>query len=184
MLNFPLHVGSPGLLAHPAASPAAMKNLEGRQVAGLVIEPHKAARQQQRHHLGGFGAVVGHVPRRELRKSSRQNTFQPLDRRISSGSVCFYVAMASKQRLDLELLTRGLVSSRQQAQQLIRAGKVRDGSGNLLDKPGTEVTPERELRVEQPPRFVSRGGEKLLEGLRAFPVPVKGRVCLLSLIHI
>ena len=86
--------------------------------------------------------------------------------------------MASKQRLDLELLTRGLVSSRQQAQQLIRAGKVRDGSGTLLDKPGTEVTPERELRVEQPPRFVSRGGEKLLEGLRAFPVPVKGRVCL------
>ena len=57
--------------------------------------------------------------------------------------------MASKQRLDLELLTRGLVSSRQQAQQLIRAGKVRDGSGTLLDKPGTEVTPERELRVEQ-----------------------------------
>ena len=126
MLNFPLHVGSPGLLAHPAAPPAAVKHLEGRQVAGLVIEPHKAARQQQRHHLGGFGAVVGHVARRELRKSSRQNTFQPLDRRISSGSVCFYVAMASKQRLDLELLTRGLVSSRQQAQQLIRAGKVRD----------------------------------------------------------
>ena len=56
---------------------------------------------------------------------------QPLDRRFSSGSVCFYVAMASKQRLDLELLTRGLVSSRQQAQQLIRAGKVRDGAGTL-----------------------------------------------------
>ena len=85
--------------------------------------------------------------------------------------------MASKQRLDLELLTRGLVSSRQQAQQLIRAGKVRDGAGTLLDKPGTEVTPERELRVEQPPRFVSRGGEKLLAGLKAFPVRVEGRVC-------
>ena len=158
MLNFPLHVGSPGLLAHPAASAAAVKHLEGRQVAGLVVESHKAARLQQRHHLGGLGAVVGHVPRRELNKCSRQNTFQPLDRRFSSGSVCFYVAMASKQRLDLELLTRGLVSSRQQAQQLIRAGKVRDGTGTLLDKPGTEVTPQRELRVEQPPRFVSRGG--------------------------
>ena len=86
--------------------------------------------------------------------------------------------MASKQRLDLELLTRGLVSSRQQAQQLIRAGKVRDGAGTLLDKPGTEVTPERELRVEQPPRFVSRGGEKLLAGLEGFSVVVEGRVCL------
>ena len=86
--------------------------------------------------------------------------------------------MASKQRLDLELLTRGLVSSRQQAQQLIRAGKVRDGAGTLLDKPGTEVTPELELLVEQPPRFVSRGGEKLLAGLQAFPLLVEGRVCL------
>ena len=176
--QLPIARGIPRIAGAPSSVPRGNEELEGRQVAGLVIEPHKAARQQQRHHLGGFGAVVGHVPRRELRKSSRQNTFQPLDRRISSGSVCFYVAMASKQRLDLQLMTRGLVSSRQQAQQLIRAGKVRDGSGTLLDKPGTEVTPERELRVEQPPRFVSRGGEKLLEGLRAFPVPVKGRVCL------
>ena len=62
--------------------------------------------------------------------------------------------MASKQRLDLELLTRGLVGSRQQAQQLIGL-KVRDGAGMLLDKPGTEVTPERELRVEATPAFVS-----------------------------
>ena len=86
--------------------------------------------------------------------------------------------MASKQRLDLELLTRGLVTSRQQAQQLIRAGKVRDGAGNLLDKPGTEVRPDLDLRVEQPPRFVSRGGEKLLAGLEAFPIEVNDRVCL------
>ena len=86
--------------------------------------------------------------------------------------------MASKQRLDLELLTRGLVTSRQQAQQLIRAGKVRDGAGNLLDKPGTEVRLDLDLRVEQPPRFVSRGGEKLLAGLEAYPIEVNDRVCL------
>ena len=86
--------------------------------------------------------------------------------------------MAPKQRLDLELLKRGLVASRQQAQQLIRAGKVRDGAGTLLDKPGTEVAATLELRVEQPPRFVSRGGEKLLAGLQAFPIAIGGRVCL------
>ena len=86
--------------------------------------------------------------------------------------------MALKQRLDLELLTRGLVSSRQQAQQLIRAGKVRDGVGNVLDKPGTEVRPDQQLLVEQPPRFVSRGGEKLLAGLEAFPIQLSDRVCL------
>ena len=86
--------------------------------------------------------------------------------------------MASKQRLDLQLLTRGLAVSRQQAQQLIRAGKVRDGAGQLLDKPGVEVSNDLELQVEQPPRFVSRGGEKLLAGLQAFPIVVEGRMCL------
>ncbi|MCP9809078.1 TlyA family RNA methyltransferase [Cyanobium sp. HWJ4-Hawea] len=85
--------------------------------------------------------------------------------------------MAPKQRLDLELVARGLVSSRQQAQQLIRAGKVRCGD-QVLDKPGTEVQPEAELLVQQPPRFVSRGGEKLLAALEAFPIEIGGRVCI------
>ncbi len=86
--------------------------------------------------------------------------------------------MASKQRLDLRLVTLGLAVSRQQAQQLIRAGKVRDCNGLVLDKPGQDVSYQLELVVEQPPRFVSRGGEKLLAGLTAFPIDVAGRVCL------
>jgi 23S rRNA (cytidine1920-2'-O)/16S rRNA (cytidine1409-2'-O)-methyltransferase len=92
--------------------------------------------------------------------------------------VCFYDGMASKQRLDLELVARGLVASRQQAQQLIRAGKVRDGAGTVLDKPGHDVKDTLQLQVEHPPRFVSRGGEKLLAGLKAFPIVVKDRICL------
>ncbi len=86
--------------------------------------------------------------------------------------------MASKRRLDLHMLTMGLAVSRQQAQQLIRAGKVRDHRGQLLDKPGQTVGFDLELIVEQPPRFVSRGGEKLLAALEAFPVSVEGRTCL------
>ncbi len=86
--------------------------------------------------------------------------------------------MAQKIRLDQHLLTLGLASTRQQAQQLIRAGKVRDGHGLLLDKPGQQVATDREVRVETPPRFVSRGGEKLLGALEAFPLVVEGRVCL------
>ena len=85
--------------------------------------------------------------------------------------------MARKQRLDLELVARGLAASRQQAQQLIRAGRVRLGD-RVLDKPGTEVAPEAELLVQQPPRFVSRGGEKLRIALDTFPLEVEGRVCL------
>ena len=86
--------------------------------------------------------------------------------------------MAQKTRLDQHLLTLGLVPTRQQAQQLIRAGKVRDGRGQLLDKPGQQVAPDLAVRVEQPPRFVSRGGEKLLGSLEVFPIQVEGRVCL------
>ena len=85
--------------------------------------------------------------------------------------------MARKQRLDLELVARGLAASRQQAQQLIRAGRVRSAD-RVLDKPGTEVAPELVLEVQQPPRFVSRGGEKLARALDVFPIVVAGRVCL------
>ena len=85
--------------------------------------------------------------------------------------------MASKQRLDLELVARGLVESRQQAQQVIRAGLVRSGD-QVLDKPGTDVRPDTPLQVQQRPRFVSRGGEKLAAALDAFALPVAGRICL------
>ncbi len=86
--------------------------------------------------------------------------------------------MAQKIRLDLQLLNKGLVQSRQQAQRLIRAGKVRDMTGKILDKPGQEVFEESKLLVENPKRFVSRGGEKLLAGLQAFPIRIDGRICL------
>ena len=56
--------------------------------------------------------------------------------------------MARKRRLDLHLLTLGLASSRQQAQQLIRAGKVRDVNGQRLEKPGQEISEAAKLRVE------------------------------------
>ena len=85
--------------------------------------------------------------------------------------------MGRKQRLDLHLVERGLAASRQQAQQLIRAGKVRSGD-KVLDKPGLDVLPEIALQVEQPARFVSRGGEKLIAALEAFPIGLAERVCL------
>lgn len=40
------------------------------------------------------------------------------------------------------------------------SGRVRQGT-TRLDKPGREVSPDIELTIEQLPRFVSRGGEKL-----------------------
>jgi 23S rRNA (cytidine1920-2'-O)/16S rRNA (cytidine1409-2'-O)-methyltransferase len=85
--------------------------------------------------------------------------------------------MVARQRLDLQLVERGLAESRQQAQQLIRSGRVRSGE-RVLDKPGMSFVGDLPLEVRQSPRFVSRGGDKLAAALDAWPIPVAGRVCL------
>ena len=86
--------------------------------------------------------------------------------------------MPKKSRLDLHLLTKGLVKSRQEAQKLIRAGKVKTINGQMLDKPGEEVLNDLEIEVTQPLKYVSRGGEKLAEAFNQFPLEIKNRVCL------
>lgn len=82
-----------------------------------------------------------------------------------------------KQRLDRLLVERNLYTTRQQAQRAIRAGLV-FVNGNRIDKPGTEVKLEARLDARQPARFVSRGGEKLLQALDAFGIDVRDRDCL------
>jgi 23S rRNA (cytidine1920-2'-O)/16S rRNA (cytidine1409-2'-O)-methyltransferase len=75
-----------------------------------------------------------------------------------------------KKRLDVLLVERGLAESRAQAQALVLAGRVPG-----YDKPGHQVPEEAELRVEAPPRFVSRGGEKLANALEQLHVELDGR---------
>ncbi|GAB4410823.1 MAG: TlyA family RNA methyltransferase [Anaerolineae bacterium] len=84
--------------------------------------------------------------------------------------------MADRERLDVLLVERGLVPSREAARRLIMAGEVRV-DGEVRTKPGMRVAREATLTVQQAPRFVSRGGEKLAAALDAFPVGVDGRVC-------
>ena len=86
--------------------------------------------------------------------------------------------MIKKIRLDIYLVTKGLVESRQKAQRLILAGKVKDKNGKVLDKPGYEVLPELKLNISNEPKFVSRGGDKLLEAFHKFPISVRNRTCL------
>jgi 23S rRNA (cytidine1920-2'-O)/16S rRNA (cytidine1409-2'-O)-methyltransferase len=78
-----------------------------------------------------------------------------------------------KKRLDVLLVERGLAESRTQAQALVMAGLV---PGHA--KAGEQVDEEAELTVEQPPRFVSRGGDKLEHALDELGVDVRGRACL------
>ena len=86
--------------------------------------------------------------------------------------------MSKKSRLDLHLLTKGLVKTRQEAQRLIRAGKVKTINGKILDKPGQEVLKDLEIEVTQPLKYVSRGGEKLAGAFNQFPLDVNNS-CLL-----
>ncbi len=71
------------------------------------------------------------------------------------------------------LVERGLAETRSQAQALVLAGLVPGYA-----KPGQQVDAEAELAVREPPRFVSRGGEKLAHALDALGVDPSGRDCL------
>ncbi len=83
-----------------------------------------------------------------------------------------------RKRLDLLLHERGLATSRTAAQALILEGKVRV-DGRVATKAGFAVDDSAEVEVESPPRFVSRGGEKLEAAFSAFPGwKVEGLVCL------
>ena len=78
-----------------------------------------------------------------------------------------------RKRLDVLLVERGLAESRAQAQALVMAGLVRG-----YEKAGQQVDEAAELVVEQPPRFVSRGGEKLAHALDELGVDPAGRDAL------
>jgi 23S rRNA (cytidine1920-2'-O)/16S rRNA (cytidine1409-2'-O)-methyltransferase len=74
-----------------------------------------------------------------------------------------------KKRLDVVLVERGLAESRTQAQALVVAGRVPG-----YDKPGTQVDEDAALSVDEAPRFVSRGGEKLAHALDVLGVDPAG----------
>jgi 23S rRNA (cytidine1920-2'-O)/16S rRNA (cytidine1409-2'-O)-methyltransferase len=78
-----------------------------------------------------------------------------------------------KKRLDVLLVERGLAETRSQAQALVIAGLVPG-----YDKPGTQLDESVALEVERPPRFVSRGGEKLAHALELTSLDPAGKDCL------
>ena len=85
---------------------------------------------------------------------------------------------AGKKRLDLVVMEKGLVHSRQRAQALIMTGKVLVNN-HIVDKPGTPVFPEDNIVLlgEDHP-YVSRGGLKLEKALHTLGIDINGFVCL------
>ncbi len=84
-------------------------------------------------------------------------------------------------RLDTELVRRGLARSREQAGDLIAAGRVAVG-GQTAAKAATQVAQDAAITVAQAeaaPDYASRGGRKLEGALAAFTgLAVAGRRCL------
>ncbi|MGH3655636.1 MAG: TlyA family RNA methyltransferase [Micromonosporaceae bacterium] len=91
--------------------------------------------------------------------------------------------MARRNRLDRELVRRGLARSRDHAAELIGAGRVRI-HGTAATKPATMVDPAEPVHVvadDGAAEYVSRGGHKLAGALQAFAaagLTAAGRRCL------
>jgi 23S rRNA (cytidine1920-2'-O)/16S rRNA (cytidine1409-2'-O)-methyltransferase len=86
--------------------------------------------------------------------------------------------MTERQRLDSLVWQRGLAPSRAQARALVLAGAIAV-DGQCLTQAGTLVPPQAELTLlKPPPRYVSRGGDKLAAALDAFPIDVRHRIAL------
>jgi 23S rRNA (cytidine1920-2'-O)/16S rRNA (cytidine1409-2'-O)-methyltransferase len=82
-----------------------------------------------------------------------------------------------KQRLDLLLVDRGLMESRERAQRAIMAGLVSVG-GQRADKAGSRVALDAIVEVQAGERYVGRGGFKMEGALQAFGIVPVGWTCL------
>jgi len=85
----------------------------------------------------------------------------------------------SRKRLDAVLAERGLFETRSRAAAAVIAGDVRLGDERRrAEKPGQMVADDVAVEVEDKPRFVSRGGQKLANALDAFGLDPADRQCL------
>ena len=79
-------------------------------------------------------------------------------------------------RLDVLVTKNGLAESRQRAQALILAGKVRV-AGETVRSPARTVSEDAPIAVDAEPGFASRGALKLGPALHTFGVDPNGRIC-------
>ena len=79
-------------------------------------------------------------------------------------------------RLDVLVAKSGLAESRERAQALIIAGKVRV-AGETVRRPDRSVSDDASISVEEGPGYASRGALKLAPALTTFGVDPAGRIC-------
>jgi len=79
-------------------------------------------------------------------------------------------------RLDVLVARSGLAESRERAQALILAGKVRV-AGETIRRPDRTVSEDAAISVETTPEYASRGALKLAPALDNFAIDPSGRIC-------
>lgn len=85
---------------------------------------------------------------------------------------------SKKERIDVLLVERGLIETREKAKRAIMAGLVYSNE-NRLDKPGEKISSDLPLTIKgNVMPYVSRGGLKLEKALKEFDVHVEGKVLL------
>lgn len=83
-----------------------------------------------------------------------------------------------KQRLDVALVERGLIASREKAKVVIMEGLVYV-NGQKSDKAGAQVKDDDTIEIRgETMRYVSRGGKKLEKAMQVFPITLEGCVCI------
>lgn len=84
--------------------------------------------------------------------------------------------MSKKERIDVLLVERGLIETREKAKRAIMAGLVYSNEMRL-DKPGEKV--DREIPIEIKGKmmpYVSRGGYKLEKALKNFELTIEDKI--------
>jgi len=85
--------------------------------------------------------------------------------------------MGKRERLDLLLVERRLVASREDGRRRILAGQVLVNE-QMIDKAGNLTDVRAEISLKSAPPYVSRGGQKLAKALGEFAVQVSGKTAL------
>jgi 23S rRNA (cytidine1920-2'-O)/16S rRNA (cytidine1409-2'-O)-methyltransferase len=85
--------------------------------------------------------------------------------------------MGKRERLDLLLVERQLVASREEGRRKILAGEVLVNDQSVT-KAGSLIDHGAQIRVKAASPYVSRGGFKLEKALRQFSINVKDKVAL------
>src|SRR5690625_6694139 len=80
-----------------------------------------------------------------------------------------------KERLDVLIVKRNLIETREKAKRMIMAGLVFSDT-ERLDKPGMRVNSDIPITVKGTLKYVSRGGFKLERALKVFEINVQDKV--------